>query len=179
MSDSVWDALVETPTLNGLTLKLDQAPDRACRYLDKRRCQKSILQNSAVDWPILLPHDEIKPFTGGSFEDFVYIDAPTPTTFEEMWSLAPVRGPGWYHYTAAQAAIDLGKIDQSQIRWVLKASLRMSKATMSRVVNQALSPFVDNTVRLDDNSEINFQKEACNRMIGLWGRKNHTSILST
>jgi len=133
---------------------MDQAPDRACRYLDKRRRRTSILQNSRADWPIFLPHDEIRPFSG-SLEDFVYVDVPTPTTFAEMWSLAPLRGPGWYHWTAADTAIHYGKVQLSQVRWVIKASLHITADKISSVVTEAMSPFEDVDVRLGDGSEMN------------------------
>ena len=179
LSDSVWQALVETPPQGGLVLKLGNAPDRACRYLDKRRCRTSILQNSDGDWPIFLPHDEIKPYIGGGFGDFAYVDAPTPSTFEEMWSLAPLRGPGWYHSSAVKTAVGLGKIELSQVRWVLRASLHIKADRMSSIITEALSPFDDRDVRLGDGSEMNLRKEACNRMIGLWGRRTQTTVYAT
>jgi len=137
MSDEVWAALVETHTQAGLILKLAEPPSTACRYLDKHRCRTSILLKSTHNWPIFLPHDEIKPYTD-SLGDFCWVDVPVPETPEEMWTIAPLRGPGWYHRSAVEVALHAGKLDIAYVRWVLSASLHIKADRMGAVVSQVL-----------------------------------------
>ena len=182
LSDELWEALEEKPPVRAIVMRLEDAKDKVVHYVDTIQCRKNILLHSDYDWPVFLPHDRIETVDDHELGDFCYVRQPPPLllggqrrldfagddpelTAADLLETLPIRGSGWYHRSAVEAALDLGAIGWACVTHRVTATARVPREVLAHCVESALAKL-----------PADLQKAACNHMIGLLAPKTRSKF---
>ena len=84
---------------------------------------------------------------------------------------APLRGRGWYHASCVRAALEFGVLARRSITHTATASCHVPADKFAAAVGRLMNAFPSEEVALADASGANLQKNICNHLVGLFGRR--------
>lgn len=128
--------------------------------IDLKKCRRNMLRYANVDdWCVFSVMDSPVPF-----ELKEHVGLPRGFYFIESKNICPLKGNGWYSVPMVRYCVRKGLIQYDQIKFVVRASMKLEPRYFHRWIDYLLKTFTD-------PRDEKLLKLMINGVVGIWGNR--------